>query len=412
MTAPSKKPNESELSRLLDVARRLPPLSRVSVAAVLFTALGVIVWPLTSRSGQVATATGPVSNHHRLTENQCSSCHEESPFRGTPDDRCTSCHAVKPHKGVTSAISSDTEGAACVTCHREHHGQRSLVPVESPLCTSCHERIEARVPGALGKNVSSFASHPEFATVAARAGQSPSLSGRAHLSSRPRPVTALKFSHAKHLPREVGDGGSRPSSPNVACKSCHVPAERGSESTMRPVGFDAHCSRCHSIELDERAAGKRVPHGSEQRAFDAVLAGLAQYYVGRDAGAMRASTGGTQEERLEREARDLEQALYTEGKGCMKCHDVTTEAPRSGKSRYLVVPPAIPAKWMFAASFSHDRHRSADCMSCHEGAAVSVSASDVLLPGVDRCRECHADPGTPGKVESPCLECHRYHEAR
>lgn len=374
MSAP-KKPDESELARRLDVARRLPSLARASLVAAALTVAAVFGWPVIHRSGQAAISPGPVSNHHRLIENQCDSCHGTA-FRGAPDERCSACHAPKAHTATSST--HDARAATCSSCHREHHGQRSLVPVESPLCTDCHSHIDALAPQTRESRVDSFASHPEFAALAT---DSASAAKAAH---------SLKFSHAKHQ------------TATLTCVSCHVASPDG--AAMRPITFDAQCASCHSVELDERGAGKRVSHGSPQRAYDAVLAGLAQFYVGRSA-----TVSAGREERYEREARDLERALYTEGNGCMKCHDVKATEALPGKSGYAITPPAIPARWMPASRFSHARHRTTACISCHAGAATSVSAGDVLLPRVTQCRECHADPGVAGKVESPCLECHRYH---
>jgi hypothetical protein len=57
--------------------------------------------------------------------------------------------------------------------------------------------------------------------------------------------------------------------------------------------------------------------------------------------------------------------------------------------------------------FKHDvkEHQALNCQQCHP-AAQSRQTQDVLLPGIDNCRQCHA-PGSPARFD--CIECHRYH---
>ena len=60
------------------------------------------------------------------------------------------------------------------------------------------------------------------------------------------------------------------------------------------------------------------------------------------------------------------------------------------------------------AKFDHDAHRSFSCVSCHEKVLKSTESSDVLLPGIQTCKTCHA-PG-PEHAESRCFECHTYQD--
>src|SRR5467141_2536407 len=48
------------------------------------------------------------------------------------------------------------------------------------------------------------------------------------------------------------------------------------------------------------------------------------------------------------------------------------------------------------------------CVSCHAKALTSTESSDILLPGIETCKTCHA-PG-PEYAESRCFECHTYHD--
>src|SRR3546814_11261372 len=67
--------------------------------------------------------------------------------------------------------------------------------------------------------------------------------------------------------------------------------------------------------------------------------------------------------------------------------------------------------------FDHDAHKETACADCHTTAPRSKQASDLLVPGLSQCRDCHV--GESGarlaKVEtataSPCALCPEYHSA-
>jgi hypothetical protein len=73
-----------------------------------------------------------------------------------------------------------------------------------------------------------------------------------------------------------------------------------------------------------------------------------------------------------------------------------------------VAPAKITARWLPHAKFDHDAHRGFSCAGCHAKALSSTETSDVLVPGIENCRRCHA-PGTE-QAESRCFECHTYHD--
>lgn len=82
---------------------------------------------------------------------------------------------------------------------------------------------------------------------------------------------------------------------------------------------------------------------------------------------------------------------------CVVCHRL---------DRGALVGPAPARTVLTGARFLHAPHLAhASCGSCHGGIEKSRSSSDLALPRVERCRECH----TPGRVRDGCLTCHRYH---
>ena len=51
-----------------------------------------------------------------------------------------------------------------------------------------------------------------------------------------------------------------------------------------------------------------------------------------------------------------------------------------------------------------------NCNDCHK-AAESKAATDLLIPDLTNCRQCHAGESGGSKVASTCIACHRYHQS-
>jgi len=73
-----------------------------------------------------------------------------------------------------------------------------------------------------------------------------------------------------------------------------------------------------------------------------------------------------------------------------------------------IEPARTTTRWLPHARFDHDAHRGFSCAGCHGMALTSKETSDVLVPGIENCKTCHA-PG-PDHAESRCFECHTYHD--
>jgi hypothetical protein len=387
----SSHPPEDDPVAHLRIANRLPRMTLFSILAIAAALGATVVWPALSSTGRMAVSAGPVTNPHRLVDTDCAACHGR-PFQGAPDARCRTCHRVGEHAAAMTAATSARPALStpCAHCHKEHHGARSLVPVEETLCTDCHRHIQRIVPDTRQPPVLALATHPEFAPLSPPTGE-PSASH-----------SAMKFSHAEHL--QAHPGTSHPGA--LSCPSCHEPATDG--ALMQPIAFEKHCARCHGLVLDGRLAGVGVPHGSPDVALATIRAELSRVYLAPGSDPEGGASLPSQEE-LEAEVLDLEQGLYAGKRGCERCHDVTAATPGPGKSVHAVVPPGLRKQWFPSSRFSHAAHRTTPCRDCHPGAERSTSAADVMIPGVARCRECHADPGVAAGVESPCVGCHRYH---
>src|SRR3546814_8755956 len=104
-------------------------------------------------------------------------------------------------------------------------------------------------------------------------------------------------------------------------------------------------------------------------------------------------------ERAARPARaaDAVRAVFSRGGACYDCHTVTPPAAGQGWQVEAVhqTPRFLGKGW-----FDHDAHKETACADCHTTAPRSKQASDLPVPGLSQCRDCHdrASGGRPGQV--------------
>src|SRR5690606_23680962 len=69
----------------------------------------------------------------------------------------------------------------------------------------------------------------------------------------------------------------------------------------------------------------------------------------------------------------------------------------------------LTQQWMPKSVFDHDAHVQTECTACHL-ATDSKQATDVLMPDLDNCQQCHAgERGAALKIATGCVGCHSYH---
>ena len=369
---------------------------------------------------------GPLDSAHAALSLDCRACHAE-PFVRVRDEDCTACHrTVAAHGGASPPIAGEA-APRCASCHREHHGPMGLqvqnLAHAGGSCIDCHDDLAARRPELGLLDASDFAAaHPEFAVrlddgsgvlVKRRLGEGP--------VSEP---TGLKFPHDVHLAASgIGgpDGRER-----LDCGSCH--RLRPDALGFEPVRFASDCQACHALHLEGTFARRSVPHGP----LDEALSMIREFYGfaaslpgGLDAhaaggGAVQRPGGSAPRPRQEdalalarQEAIDL-----VERRGCAVCHEVTRVAetgrpgtPAADLPEWRIAAVPLPHPWMPGARFSHAAHTQMACVDCH-AAESSKAASEVLMPGIAGCRDCHAGArAAPGMVRSDCGLCHDYHPA-
>jgi mono/diheme cytochrome c family protein len=91
--------------------------------------------------------------------------------------------------------------------------------------------------------------------------------------------------------------------------------------------------------------------------------------------------------------------------GCLYCHTSNTK-PDPEQALPVYHKTNIPVRWLPHNSFDHGVHRPIGCVECHK-ATTSEKTSDVLLPSVVTCQQCHRDSGG---ARAGCVECHLYHD--
>ena len=211
---------------------------------------------------------------------------------------CLLCHRRETNSASPVRSSRHTP---CAGCHAQQ-----FEAATGPICTICHTNVEGQ-----GRKTKPFPSLKSF---------------------------NMTFAHAKHR--------------NVACSTCHAPANRGIALSM-PSGSAAHttCYQCHTPRA--QANGRDISSCGTCHAR------------GRFA---RASTSA-------RAFRTGFSHREHNGKGlsCQDCHKITNSAARSAQ-----VSSPSPAQ--------HDGRRAQSCETCHNDQRAFGIAS------FSNCKRCHQGP--------------------
>jgi len=372
-----------------------------------------------------------VSTAHALFREQCNLCHED--FQGVAEKRCLACHNEPPHNQVQAFV------PPCWSCHQEHRGKEKLAQVHNEPCVECHAQLPTK-PNVVSKfavEVTDFVrNHPEFAV-----GQGPNTD-RLRLnatSTRPTDRTTLIFPHEKHLlapcsqnPQEKPSAASSeptpclkvpkeiPQSEKLTCKNCHAPDADGEH--MKPITYELHCKECHALTFG--VPNQVAPHESPETVRGFLLVTFSERREplppaapperpGRLTRPVPSVSPINPAPGVAQRVENAERFLYDTGSnsGCRKCHGVE----RGKGSLPQIVKTAIPRAWLPHARFAHKAHRMLGCESCHPNASKSKKAVDILLPGIQVCRECHREEQQQGvqrqlTASTDCVECHRYHQ--
>jgi hypothetical protein len=369
---------------------------------------------------------GPMSRGHQIFGRDCRTCHQFA-FLQVRDSACITCHqTIKEHVPrveLTGARGITFAATRCAECHRDHKGMQ-MAPRAQELCADCHVDVKNAAPSAQSHNVTDFfADHPPFRLSLIDADKPKAVRRVRQASPRPADMlerSNLKFNHALHLdPQGIRDPQARRSVMN--CTDCHVPDE--GTRLMAPVNMERHCQRCHSLAFEPKVTSREVPHGSEEQVITVLREFYARLVLGDpppgvtpppDLQRMRPGAEVDYQERqaalriADARAQRVLGELYETRDVCSICHYVK-HADAGG---YKVAPVRMARVWMPQALFSHAKHATERCSTCHD-AARSSKATDIAMPDVDKCRECHVGARPVlGKVTSDCATCHKFHAGR
>lgn len=375
-----------------------------------------------------------------LDDTACSNCHAEHQgnldLKDVPDRRCTDCHQSLTRKKETGELKFELDFASFakhpelrfrrkneldhgrIEFNHERHfryvheddfeSKYLLSPDERLTCSDCH-----------------------------RAGQA---------------GAAWRFS---------GPGGVHESKRMAATLS----EPELQQAYMGTIRYSLHCAKCHSLELPlwrSELSGIKglleagyVPHDTTAAIRTYLRGQFAEYLLNparKEPPLPRkpvklSDDADPREDELRKlewidgEIEFVEQTLYHETEStCRECHQMNADDDLLQMNADAdlpppsIVPPQIPMRWLLHASFDHAQHKSivderfggpevppgilsADvaCLKCHGDAIASVKTSDILLPGIEKCRECHGQLSgsatASAGVSDTCTTCHTYHRA-
>lgn len=388
---------------------------------VLPVAAAAAVGFLTFRSGASIYEPGPVSTRHQMFNERCEDCHEKSgaKFGVVTNEKCLKCHDGPLHNdrqvfngpdklkkiverktrmsSATEEVEVEANTPRCASCHTEHKGNRSLVRMNDSHCTQCHLDLKVSDNGKLmyKSGIDSFVNgHPNWRSVRVDEGDSKDVG---------KDDTPIKFNHAAHMNakkvkfKETSVKGDR----ELRCEDCHKADDQ--RHYMAPISYEAHCSECHELKT-VGGANRPPPHGPAE----IVRATVRNQFVADVVSGKEKMPAKSAE--FDKKIEDLlnEDLFVIPDKDerakdgtCLYCHVQNTKI-----NSKLVLEPNIPNRWFKHSFFNHETHRVINCEDCHARARTSSATTDVLLPGIKSCQECHK----PGGARTGCNECHIYHD--
>lgn len=354
---------------------------------------------------------GELSGGHKLFGKQCRTCHQQ-PLRAVSDSACQSCHKqVNQHVVSSKTKTTQHDELPCIACHEDHKGELGLISHWNDQCLNCHNTVRTGADNRPVGRVNNFAvDHPQFQlSVIGNAGVVSRMLNKREITEHPE----LKFSHKLHLDKK---GISTPLGEiMLSCKDCHRLEQEA--PGFAPLTMQSSCqlSHCHSQDYAEPAFGS-IPHGNLKLA----LAGLEDKYLellknGEVSQASCASDTGkkilsSRDCAHQLALKNAETSMVRGNLLCTGCHTVIPNADEN--LPWKIIPPALNRDWYPVAQFSHRKHETQSCTHCHDK-ENSKNSGEVSIPGIETCRECHADESPNQKqIRTSCDNCHRYHSGK
>jgi predicted CXXCH cytochrome family protein len=380
-------------------------------------------------------SAGPlIPAHQQAAGDRCDHCHKTL-FVRIRDTECRECHATTADHAapVQLAKTHFGEPQRCATCHLEHNeSANNIVVRDDTICTACHSR-DADAFGSLKvAAVTAFEpkAHPEFKPQLLRPMTAPAGGGIAldwRLESLDREgaheQSNLKFSHVQHL--DATKVTRRTDGNGLGCADCHKLNADGEH--FAPITMASSCSSCHELTFDPAAPDRQLPHGKPREVVLTLQEYFARKYSDPAAAPVvreRRRLPGREQEEIKCTGSALECARSTAAqeietqfakRGCVSCHAVVDTHSTDIYERYQVYPVRLAADYYPHMHFDHEAHRiqkdkrgDAACLNCHT-ANKSEESTDLLVPGISTCLECHRSRPHGDQVAVQCVSCHAYH---
>jgi predicted CXXCH cytochrome family protein len=401
---------------------------RISVFLILFFVLAFIVVPLLPKFSSSlndwqaelpVTMTdswrpGELSEGHDVFGSKCSVCHRQ-PFKPVDNEVCLECHDNIPsHYKAVSMHAKDKKKMNCTACHKDHNGKFGLILHSSSHCVNCHKNLKKQNVDTARSNASDFQSgHPGFQISLPRLDSTSELL-RHPLKDKSAVVAdnGLKFSHQAHLtPKGVS---SNKGQLVMVCEDCH--RRSATRRNFFPIQMERDCqqSGCHKVRYRDPMSGV-VSHGSVGEIENTVHQ-FFQNLISEKGSIPKEECGDIKGTKVQQSLNCVNRmtfnllkiSLFRKTMSCGECHVITGH--ESEDMDWNFTPVKIDHRWFPLAKFSHSKHTVTPCDKCHDKANSKVS-SDVSMPDIDICRQCHVgDKEVDHKVSSRCDTCHQFHD--
>ena len=366
--------------------------------------------------------SGEIAGAHHFFGDACNTCHQE-PFERVRDSTCTNCHQKTYHHVDPEFFDlPKLQETRCAECHHEHNGKHALIERDDTLCSDCHVDLSKQgVTTELDDALDFGTHHPPFKPTLIGHRNGEDFTRRVSMEDEKnyRETSNLEFSHDVHIDRKglaTFKGVFR-----LWCEDCHI--HKAGSPGMEPVDYETMCHECHELLFEPQDESREVPHGK----LSEVMFTLYEYY------SKRALEGGYDDgdtpdfvsrehfpdeelDELDRlralewareKAEEVGEEVF-EFSLCINCHRV--DLVSTDPVRWDIEPVRIIRKWMPKANFTHEKHKTMDCLFCH-AAPGSTTSADILLPDLGICRECHGGVRERNKLQTTCVDCHGFHVA-
>jgi len=208
----------------------------------------------------------------------------------------------------------------------------------------------------------------------------------------------------------------------MKCGDCHAIQVYPGTGDLAPVTFEGNCKECHRRELEFvlpklAVAAPPAPHAKDGPKIREFIRETYRQLIAANPDIVKRP--------LERDLRIepspmawLQKAAamserYLFDRKCTYCHEYESaggDFPVVKKVNHIAgrydANKVDGDPWLPRAEFGHRAHRAVACSSCHARARASTKTSDVLIPGMKTCVECHGSSGT--RIDR-CSQCHQYH---